>query len=1414
MPSQSKIINSTNRLLKHRGLSLQLNKGGVCAGLASIFIKYFLEDRDEEFFKLSKLLANPPKNYSIGVDAKFDSFIQEVEIVFNPAVYNKDYHQGDLEKVVTIHGQPPKNEYNLGYTDNQIEWAKLLEQIRNNGRACFVGSANHAVALAFKNNQYIIFDPNYDEDEEDLRATLPKFNVKTFDSATDAIAELSKCFFYKKDDIGLELRVFAKPNAQTTHNYPDKKEIWAKRLKVKADFERKSEHEGSSSPLNFAIRANDQETMEYIREQGYISLLEAKIAIFWGRKELVLKYLSKLTNPIEQIELLNYAAHYGNVELFKEVLAECEKKIVYDVDGRVNPEGEDFFKEAVNQNPSLLYYAAMSNYRDNVAAVVAVYKKYSINVNTSPGFNAAALLEAVSEKSGGEVLELTTELLRYSPERVLSLISTAAKNNNRSGLRFWIQKLTSQTPKQREEVITAEVLRAVSPINLQFLLNSAFPIKPALLSTALLHENTEVFKITVAQQVPSEWTRFLAAVAEDENLDEFDSLCQNLFQDHDGLNAFEVLARFGKNTLIKRHWPASLTLAEQERAFKFACLNADSDLVRFLADRGLNADDNFKLEQLKSAAKHEDGLRADALLAARIPPTLLLAKNASSDDFEQSLLIYRLIHLGKYHFITNAWSNLDNDLKKSVLAAALFLRNKPLMQFILNNELLMAKKAIYNNIVSAYTKKRPSDLAELVPFLALADRSQLTEYWPQVFSKKPEAARYALKYAILNHHFQLAEMMKDAIPLGADGLYELFVEAHEQNNGEAIEFIKDNYDFMLKKPELFTRLDQDGHFAALATALRYQSTLPIPIKLNLLNSAASRGDAKIIQLLASSINAASSAEGSPLYKALVNKHAEGAYLLLANGASFREYPLPPALFTFAVDTNDFRLFARALQDNDFNLFLSLNLAENVNYVLARAKPELVSALAQKVSLSNFYEQFMDYAISHNDVALFRQLQRVDKYKVQDKRSLFLRVCAAKSVDLANELVEEPITFVNERERHRALATLFEKTDATHEHPYVDAHDVYELVYHRALNRLYLYIKDHRFPTAFNSLHKSIEQMIFDPGLIRKTELWGNLISRALGEGDRVKLQTLMAQLATRPSLLEGGFELFSPHLANPLIAKVLLENYSLRDFLNVAIAKQKWDTVVALLLGRQQAEFDPEFLVELANYKTELLAGLQSYAMTQLAEDPRSRLNDLLLDKSTEVLSLVLRSKTEEIQVLIEQVQDEMVKAGINLKRQFYRFDLYAQILKDFAAIDRLKPQIKSLLKDCVDIPANEVIANEAWRLALTGLKNEIATNGLSPHYFNKRNRLIDLFDSLDQYQQQEKQSRQLEEARQEELRREIEAEQLRQEELAAEQRRQRELEEQRRREEVEAKQQQQRELEEQRRREALEAKQQQQREL
>ncbi len=308
MPSQIRIINAVNLCLRQKKNSeFFLNRSGVCAGLAGLYVKYSVENKTHQFFSIIERLANLPPNYRIGNDPVVDDFIIQIEKVYNPEDYSgHQLIQGDLDRILHIGTKPLSNEFNFGLIAEEQEWAQILEQITHGDRAYYICSNDHAIAVSFKNGNYSIYDPNYQQ------------RTKEFASAQEVIQEFKNCFGYKNKVFGLTIRAFANPNASAV-TYPTPTELH--RLVRPRPMTQTEQH-----ACEFAAVAHDISTLDYLtqKDAAYWDDL-TKAHLIQEVIELLLKQPKSASVQKALLRSIGINFYVGNIEATNKLITHYQR---------------------------------------------------------------------------------------------------------------------------------------------------------------------------------------------------------------------------------------------------------------------------------------------------------------------------------------------------------------------------------------------------------------------------------------------------------------------------------------------------------------------------------------------------------------------------------------------------------------------------------------------------------------------------------------------------------------------------------------------------------------------------------------------------------------------------------------------------------------------------------------------------------------------------------------------------------------------------------------------------------------------------------------------------------------------------------------------------------------------------------
>ncbi len=171
--SQKRIIDNLNQYLKWNNLPVRMNEDGVCNGLASVYAKYFLANKEAEFFDMLKYIAGEKINAEM--ESKVNHFVVEIVTSFAPRKFNPAISPLHSSEMLTINNKPLKAAFNFGTTTTKRNWAEIISEINlREDEVMRVVGTHHAICVSKKNGLYHIYDPNYSagarsfQNEQDL----------------------------------------------------------------------------------------------------------------------------------------------------------------------------------------------------------------------------------------------------------------------------------------------------------------------------------------------------------------------------------------------------------------------------------------------------------------------------------------------------------------------------------------------------------------------------------------------------------------------------------------------------------------------------------------------------------------------------------------------------------------------------------------------------------------------------------------------------------------------------------------------------------------------------------------------------------------------------------------------------------------------------------------------------------------------------------------------------------------------------------------------------------------------------------------------------------------------------------------------------------------------------------------------
>lgn len=311
---QRRIIDNLNDYFKWHNLPVEMNKTGICNGLASVYAKFALKGETEQFYKMLQYISG--ETPSLLDQEKVNQFAQDILLSYVPEFFNKKLNQLNSIESLSINHKPLSSSFDLAITTNDQQWAKIMETMDlQEGEVMLVRSIDHVVSVSRKDRKYIIYDPNYST------------GFREFDNEQQLVQELHQAVFeYETGPLGMKVSVVRHPE-HPPRAFPNVTEL-CQRYQT-ADMltygVKKGSHEFKM--LEQAASIGEAETMTQLIEIGRDALKKEDLLVpaFSAVKNNNTKTLRILLSHIDCSDennkmLILFALRNGRKEAFDELL--------------------------------------------------------------------------------------------------------------------------------------------------------------------------------------------------------------------------------------------------------------------------------------------------------------------------------------------------------------------------------------------------------------------------------------------------------------------------------------------------------------------------------------------------------------------------------------------------------------------------------------------------------------------------------------------------------------------------------------------------------------------------------------------------------------------------------------------------------------------------------------------------------------------------------------------------------------------------------------------------------------------------------------------------------------------------------------------------------------------------------------
>lgn len=772
MPNQAKVITIVNRRLeKLPNIEFEFNKAGICSGLAGLSIKHALENKTYEFFRKKDLLSQLPENYKFGENKYAENFIAEIEEAFTPAKYYKGevVIQGDFDRVLTIKGEPLRNEFNIGLITDKNGWSTILDSISRSDRGYWIASTDHAVAMWIKNGKYYVYDPNYD-DEDNEEEFFDK--VKIFESPLDVIIELKKCFNYDEDYFPMMIRAFANPGDIPCNNYPSQNTLLQHIFKTEKDLTRSfTNDEGAVfTSQTMASWARDEHTLNYIFDTKVIDF--KNITHHQARYNHFLKLL--LEQP-KSNDLKNALLTAIDINIYWGFYIQNTMRLIKHYNTIFKEQNDKvklvFFLKNCFNRITMDHLRAM-NIKEDYSDIVHLCEEYNLTIDESNNpSNIYHFLKALSLYNTGSE-ELNEYIENIFPEQIIKQISYAAKLNHVELLNYLLKNSLKNTKLanliKNGDIFDVELIKYINTNTLNILFEAGIKPNPALISECLKRKDKAILSQYVNAILKSDNNKFL--------LNQF----ANHFKDTLNLNykignidLLTVLAYLDeKDSIFKlENWDNIIISPDSiESALKHAIKLGSIDISSFLHTKlGRRMSDTVINNLVEHAIETENN--TILTLISNLGYNILSLQN-----------FYEIIDICKSNndytalknFIKLADTNIINDLLKLALLSTSKLAFKVFAKY--------APEDLTNMLASNIKRgKFYSQINQCINLPAMHDvRTDL------INRLKPTMSNEFIHYCYNNELLNLAAAFSDVIEISNLDLNKILIDLIDSNNEAGI----------------------------------------------------------------------------------------------------------------------------------------------------------------------------------------------------------------------------------------------------------------------------------------------------------------------------------------------------------------------------------------------------------------------------------------------------------------------------------------------------------------------------------------------------------------------------------------------------------------------------------------------------
>ncbi|QLZ70540.1 MULTISPECIES: ankyrin repeat domain-containing protein [Legionella] len=309
---QNQVIHRLNQYLKWHNMPVQMNNEGICNGLATMYAKYVLEGKEEQFFKILEQIVK--KSPDSAMESDINQFVYDVVLTLFPEQFDKELSQVSSIRALTINNKPMKSSFDFALTTSDKNWEEIFKTLAlQQNEVIRIGGTMHAVSVRKVDNKYVVYDPNYSS------------GTKEFGSERELIAELhNKVLRYRNGKaLGMTLSVIRHPENNEPRVFPKVSELYDRYLtQENINDEAVSHFGGRFNTLEKAAEFNDADVIQHLLKIGAKDkeLRAVRTAVTYNNPDALVALLGKNKDSAIFATLFIDALAHGREKIYDKLL--------------------------------------------------------------------------------------------------------------------------------------------------------------------------------------------------------------------------------------------------------------------------------------------------------------------------------------------------------------------------------------------------------------------------------------------------------------------------------------------------------------------------------------------------------------------------------------------------------------------------------------------------------------------------------------------------------------------------------------------------------------------------------------------------------------------------------------------------------------------------------------------------------------------------------------------------------------------------------------------------------------------------------------------------------------------------------------------------------------------------------------